>query len=352
MTTSVFLPTKSTAIVLTALAVSAALTGPSLADPVPTAGYTVTLFARGMAGVYVAPDSLTTDGSFVYAGYQNSAAADGSSGNSVVVKYSLTGAALRQFPVNGKCDGLRIDPLTGLLWALSNEDANPRLTIIDPRTGQEQRSYEPLPTETPFAGGYDDLAFTPSGAFISASNPALDRDGVNTYRAIGLIRLVDDSAVITPVLQGDAMATDRTTGDRVRLNLTDPDSLSVDPNTGDVVLDDQGDSQIIFVHNAGSDAHEVSRLLLQPASPAAPVVDEVTWTTSASGHFLVADHGNPGAIWVVHKTPGFTPAQAYVTVGNDSRTFTSSLGTLDTTSGLITPVVTNFSSPKGLIFVE
>src|SRR6266851_645151 len=259
MTTSVFLPTKSTAIVLTALAVSAALTGPSLADPLPTTGYTVTLFARGVAGVYVAPDSLTTDGSFVYAGYQNSAAADGSSGNSVVV---------------------------------------------------------------------------------------------NTYRAIGLIRLVGDSAVVTPVLQGDAMATDRTTGEEVRLNLTDPDSLSVDPVTGDVVLDDQADSQIIFVRNAATDAREVSRLLLQPASPAAPVVDEVTWTTSASGRFLVADHGNPGAIWVVHKTPGFTPAQAYVTVGNDSRTFTSSLGTLDTTSGLITPVVTNFSSPKGLIFVE
>jgi len=352
MTFSVFLPTKSTAIVLTALAVSAALTGPSLADPLPTTGYTVTLFARGVAGVYVAPDSLTTDGSFVYAGYQNSAAADGSSGNSVVVKYTLGGVAVRQFPVNGKCDGLRIEPSTGLLWALSNEDANPRLTIIDPRTGEDQVSYAPLPTETRFAGGYDDLAFTPSGAFISASNPALNRDGVNTYRAIGLIRLVGDSAVVTPILQGDAMATDRTTGEEVRLNLTDPDSLSIDPSTGDVVLDDQADSQIIFVRNAATDAREVSRLLLQPASPAAPVVDEVTWTTSASGRFLVADHGNPGAIWVIHKTPGFTSGQAYVTVGNDSPTFTSSLGTLDTTSGLITPVVTNFSSPKGLIFVE
>ncbi len=133
--TSLRLPTKYTASVLTAVALSAALTRSSLAVPVPTPGYTVTLFASGVAGVYVAPDSLTTDGSFVYAGYQNSAAADGSSGNSVVVQYTLGGAALRQFPVNGKCDGLRIDPSTGLLWALSNEDANPRLTIIDPRTG-------------------------------------------------------------------------------------------------------------------------------------------------------------------------------------------------------------------------
>lgn len=148
------------------------------------------------------------------------------------------------------------------------------------------------------------------------------------------------------------MATDRTTGAQVKLNLTDPDSLSLDPTTGDVVLDDQGDSQLIFVRNATSDAREVSRLLLQPASPAAPVVDETTWATSASGRFLVADHGNPGAIWVVRRAPGFIPGQAYVTVGNDSPTFTSSLGTLDTTSGLITPVVTNFSSPKGLLFLK
>jgi hypothetical protein len=84
--------------------------------------------------------------------------------------------------------------------------------------------------------------------------------------------------------------------------------------------------------------------------PAAPVVDEINWATSPAGYFLVADHGNPGGLWVVRKATGFTPGQAYVTVGNDSPTFTSTLGTLDTTSGLITPVVTNFSSPKGLLF--
>lgn len=35
---------------------------------------------------YAKPDSLTTDGTFIYAGYQNSAAADGASGNSLVVQ--------------------------------------------------------------------------------------------------------------------------------------------------------------------------------------------------------------------------------------------------------------------------
>ena len=356
---SLYLPTKYTASVLTALAVSVALTRPSLAVPVPTPGYTVTLFAHGVHGVYVRPDSLTTDGNFVYAGYQNAAAPDGSSGNSVVVKYTHGGAVVRQFPVNGRCDGLRIDPETGLLWALSNEDANPRVTIIDPRTGHEELSYVRLPTRTPSASGYDDLAFTRSGTFISASHPVLNSQGVNTHRAIGLISLEDDDLpVITTVLLGNAMATDRTTGERVRLNLTDPDSLSVDPNTRELVLNDQGDSQLIFVSNAGDgegdegEEREVSRLLLRPANPEPPVIDEATWTTSTSGHFLVADLGDPGAIWVIRKTSGFTRGQAYVTVGADSPTFTSSLGTLNTNSGLIAPVVTNFTSPKGLIFVE
>ena len=97
---------------------------------------------------------------------------------------------------------------------------------------------------------------------------------------------------------------------------------------------------------------EVSRLLLQPAGTNAPVVDETTWTTSASGHFLVADHADPGAIWVIHKTGGFTQGQAYVGVANDSPTFTSTLATLNTSTGDITPVVTDFASPKGIIFIE
>ena len=226
----------------------------------------------------------------------------------------------------------------------------PRLTIIEPTTGEEELHYVPIPASN--GGGYDDLAFTRSGTFISASNPTLNGDGVNTHRAIGIIRVDDDdSPVVTTVLRGNAMATDRTTGERVQLNLTDPDSLSIDPNTGEVVLNDQGDSQLIFMSSAG-DEGEVSRLLLQPAGTNAPVVDETTWTTSASGHFLVADHADPGAIWVIHKTGGFTQGQAYVGVANDSPTFTSTLATLNTSTGDITPVVTDFASPKGIIFIE
>ena len=103
--------------------------------------------------------------------------------------------------------------------------------------------------------------------------------------------------------------------------------------------------------NAGTDAQQVSRLLLQPVTPAgAPVVDETTWITSERGRFLVADHTTPGAIYIVTRNGGFGAPSAYSTVGNDSPTLTSTLSTLDTASGLLTPVVSGFKSPKGLLF--
>ena len=37
--------------------------------------------------------------------------------------------------VKGHNDGLRLDPTTNQLWALQNEDANPKLVVIDPITG-------------------------------------------------------------------------------------------------------------------------------------------------------------------------------------------------------------------------
>ena len=82
-----------------------------------------------------------------------------------------------------------------------------------------------------------------------------------------------------------------------------------------------------------------------------PIVDETTWVTSAGGHFLVADHHKPGAIYVVTRGGGFVPGTVYTTVSSDNPTLENTLGTLDTTSGLITPVVTGFSGPKGLIYL-
>lgn len=337
----------------------------SATGPVPTSGYDVKGWASGKTSgcaaagnqgtptCYYNPDSITHGGSSVYVGYQNSAAADGSSGSSEVVQYdSVTAAVLAYYHVQGKNDGLRVDPSTGDLWALSNEDANPLLTIIHPGTASGTPTVFRLDTNSKFAGGYDDIAFMAQGVFISASNPGLNRQGTNNYRTIVQLHFDGQGQpVLTPILSGTPTGTDRSTGQTVTANLTDPDSLSVSP-AGELVLNDQGDSTIAFVANPGTPAQSVSFLFLQPTSNA-PIVDEVTWTASASGHFLVADHGRPGVVYRVARSGGFVRGTAYTTVApdNPSASQAQTLAVLDTRSGGSSPVVFGFGSPKGLEFI-
>jgi hypothetical protein len=136
----------------------------NLAPPTPQGAYTVSVFAAdnvsGCASVDASPtcyynaDSLTNDTTFVYVGYQNNGAANGSSGYSIVGKYARTGGGPLAFfgPFAGKTDGLRIDPFTGQLWALNNEDGNTVLRIIDPSTGASSCSRRSLPTRRLAAG--------------------------------------------------------------------------------------------------------------------------------------------------------------------------------------------------------
>lgn len=331
-------------------------------------GFLVSTFAAGnMAGCpgggdanptcYYNADSLTADATHVYVGYQNNGDATGASGSSIVVEYASTGGAPTAFlgPYPGKTDGLRVDPATGDLWVLNNEDSHPVLRIVNPSVTREYA----LPTPTMHSGGYDDVAFTRAGTFLSASNPGTNKTGSSLYRSV--VRIAFDGAgnpVLNPVLAGQFVATDGSTGASVKVTITDPDSLSIDP-AGDVVLDGQGDSTLVVLPASGERA-SVLHLMpspttacgkppAPPAVPCPPIVDETTWTTSGGGHFLVADHAKPGGVYSVSGP--LADGAAYTTVSGDNPTLANTLGRLDTTTGVITPVVTGFASPKGLLFV-
>jgi hypothetical protein len=127
---------------------------------------------------------------------------------------------------------------------LQNEDANPNLVIIDPVAGT-QTTYTFGPT--PHGGGYDDMAFRNGNVFISASNPS---NNPNTGPAIVKAEISGTSVSVSPVLLGDANATDVRTGKPVTLNLLDPDSMIFDP-VGDLVLDSQSDAELIIVRHPG-----------------------------------------------------------------------------------------------------
>ena len=53
---------------------------------------------------------------------------------STIVQYDTAGHMIQSFTVAGHNDGLKIDPETGKVWALQNEDGNPNLVVINPRT--------------------------------------------------------------------------------------------------------------------------------------------------------------------------------------------------------------------------
>ncbi|HVC80018.1 MAG TPA: hypothetical protein VNL35_05880 [Chloroflexota bacterium] len=307
---------------------------------VALAGYQVSVFATGTTN-YTNPDSILTDGRHVFVGYQNITAKDGTDNqSSTVVEYTLSGQIVRTFSVLGHCDGLRMNPTTHLLWAVSNEDGNPRLVTIDPASG----------AETPYAfaatahgGGFDDLAFTHGVALISASNPNLDKNGVNIYPALDRITLSHGKASVTPVLMGNGTAIDLTsnTNATVALNVIDPDSLTINPQ-GNIVLDNQAGSQLIFIALLGTKYQSITTL------PVGNQVDDTVWATSAQGTLLISDT-SANTIYAVRSST-FLPGTVYGTTPNDSGV-AGMLGIVDQGTGIITPVAIGFGSPHGMLFL-
>ena len=303
-------------------------------------GYDISVFAQGTTS-YFNPDSVEVAGKYVYVGYQNITAKDGSDGkSSTVVQYTLQGEVVQTFSVLGHCDGLRFDPYTNLLWATSNEDGNPRIVTIDPASGTiTPYSFPP----TPHGGGYDDLAFVNGKAFIAASNPTLNSAGVNVFPAVDEISLSNGQAILTPVLYGNATALDTTTNQQITLNLTDPDSMTIDLQ-GDLVLDSQADAELVFLHNPGTAQQTVTRV------PLGTQVDDTIWIPSSEGRMLVVDAKQNTIYTVTIGSTDFTPGTVYTEAPSDS-SVAGFVGTVALTSGTITPVLIGFGSPTGLGFI-
>ena len=302
-------------------------------------GYNITVFAQGTKD-YFNPDSVELVDKYVFIGYQDNSLPDGSNHKpSTIVQYTLDGKFVRKVNIPGHCDGLRYDPYTKLVWATSNEDANPRLVTIDPASG-DVTSYA-VPQMLPHGGGIDDLAFVNGMAFIAGSNPTLNKNGVNTGPALYTVTLSNGKAKLTPALYGNAQATDIPTGNKVKLNLTDPDSITVDPK-GQLVLDSQGDGELVFVQNPGSKNQAVSRLLLGTQ------VDDSQWIPSGSenDHLIIVD-SKADTIYSVSHKGGFTAGTVYTEAPSDSGVY-SFVGTINPKTGMISPVIIGLQSPTGL----
>ncbi len=327
---------KSPRILQLALVCGALLIRLASGQVVAHAPYTISTFATSIPGVDFAPDSIAVLDGHVFVGYGDGAAPDGSDGkSSTIVEYKLNGDIVTTYTVPGHNDGVRVNPQTRQIWAMQNEDANPNLVIIDPKTQtQTQYSFGP----TPHGGGYDDIAFRGNDVFLSASNPA---NNPNTAPAIVKAQISGTTVVVTPVLSAAATATNIPTNTPVALNLQDPDSMIFNP-LGDLVLDSQADAELIIVHHPGFTDQSVYRL--GPKEKGAPVqIDDTIFATASHGVILVSDRDGE-TVYAISRNI-FSPNAAY------SATPTS-VAELNQDTGVLTDIVTGMVSPHGMAFIN
>jgi hypothetical protein len=330
-----------------ALSAVTAVTGwAQSATPKAEKGYSINVFAKGVAGKYTAPDSLAVTRDHVYIGYGNGNDPTGEDGKSnMIVEYTKDGRKTSSFTVIGHNDGLKVNPYTHTIWAMQNEDANPNLVIFDPKTRQ-QRQFT-FATPPPNGGGYDDIVFRNGEAYFSASNPA---HNPNAAPAIVKAKFVGDVIEVSPVLEGTAAATNVVTGAHVTLNLQDPDSMTLTPSNN-ILLDSQGDSELILVRNPGKNQRVLQIPLTSPFG--APQIDDTLFIPSDDGFMLVSDTA-ADTTYIIRKTE-FIPGTAYsagVGGANSAGVTPGFVGRLDLDFGQLTPIVTGLNSPHGLAFVK
>jgi hypothetical protein len=331
-------------------------------DTATASGYKLSVFVQAPT-TSMKPDSIVQMGSSIFIGYQNAGDVKDGSNPSLtnsVVQYDLKAKLLKTYTVPGHVDGLMARSDTNELWAMSNEDGNPELTIINFTAGT-QKTLQATVNPPLHGGGFDDMQLLHGVVYVSASNPS--NPGTHPPTLVSLTLNPSGTTFdVAPALFGDATAIDVTPSIGgspnpnlnlpVPLVLTDPDSLAID-NSGQIVLDSQADGKLVFIKNPGpSQIVSVLSLTLynDKDGPTLPV-DDTRFVPSpgASGSIpfmLFTDANN----FTYRVDSAFTPNDAY-SCGQGQ------VMKLDTNTGHLTPVVVGIGvasalqDPHGMLFV-
>jgi hypothetical protein len=116
--------------------------------------------------------------------------------------------------------------------------------------------------------------------------------------------------------------------------------MTVNPQ-GDLVLVDQSGMELVFLHNPCTAQQTVTRV------PVGTALDDTVWATAAQGRLFVVD-GAQNAVYTLRSN--FTPGTVFTEMPSDS-TIKSAVGTVDLSTGFVTPIAVGFGSPTGLLFV-
>lgn len=301
---------------------------------------TVSTFASGTAVKATQPDSVVVGGGSVWIEYGNGVDSTGADGkSSTIVRYSQANGAIQNtYSILGSVDGLNIDPATGTVYALQNQDGNATVSTINPATNvvSGPRSY----ATTSAARGYDEWAFTGGKVYGSYTNPANPDDPI-----VQQIQPTSNPVTATPVLTYGATGTNLATGQAGQpIVANDPDSLKVRPN-GDLQLSSGDDGTLTFIHNPGA-GQTVSFLQLLDAN-GAPVsgLDDAQTVTSQDGTFYLAETKNNDILKI--DVTGLTIGDIYADVGS-----LNVLGDVSQSTGTVSALLSGLGSPHGLAFVE
>lgn len=307
--------------------------GTVAADAAPS--YSASVFATAPTGSS-GPDSVTVAANSVWVGYDGTAlSSDGSqpAGFSTVARYSMAGVLQNTYQIAGDVDGLKFDPVSGMMWAAQNQDANSSITLINPVTNTLMPVSYAVKSATQ---GVDDLVFTAHGTFLSTTNPSAATDPT-------LVKVVPGTSPVqvTTVATAGQTGTNIVTGATNYVpSVVDTDSLKVAPN-GDLVQTTGNRDALLFVHHAGLATQSLRYLTLTAAGAPVSKADDSLFITSASGKIFAAVSNTNQVMEIAYS--GIPPGTLLASVGS-----LHEIGFVDQATGNVTPFVTGLSGIHGL----
>jgi hypothetical protein len=298
----------------------------------------VSTFASGTAVNATGPDSIALSPNSIWVSYTNGADSTGLGGSSTIVQYKKSGTVRSTYSIAGSVDGLKVDPTTGTVWAMQNQDGNSTLTLISPKTKTTSAPISYAVKST--TQGYDDAAFRAGQIFVSYTNPAVPTDPT-----IQLVQNVSNPIVVTNVLLMGATGTDLATGMANQPTIqNDPDSLKLTPR-GDLMLTSGADGTLTFVAKPGTSDQAVSFLQLRDQSgTAVSGLDDAVFATTHEGTFWLTETGANRVLKI--KAEDLPAGSLYACVGS-----LKALVSVNLKTGVVTPVLSNLNGPHGLEFV-
>jgi hypothetical protein len=343
----------------TLVTVGGVMLAPGVQAQTATTPYTLTMFSGTPPAGATAPDDLaiSANGKRLWVGYGNGVDTTGKGGPSNVVEYDIaSGVVLKNISIPGHLDGLKINPVTGDVWATENEDGNPTLAVINHESGAFKiYRFDP----TLITGGFDDLVFVPRSheggqhdrdsdfdVYIVTSSQ-VDTTTPVIVRISGPLEAANTS--VTAVLPGapasvwNVVTNSMETTDQIG----DPDSMTLDP-AGELVLDNRSDDSLYIVRNPKAN-NPLLRVPLTLGGAAVEVNDTIFTTSqtsgvsSTAGTIFVTDT-KANAIYLLTKP--YFPANEVYTAANVANV----VGLVDLNTGVVMPVATGFKGLHGLAF--